>query len=321
MEVSDDGSAYLLGSFGDSLVYDKKIYTSGPGSHTFLFKFNHLGELKFEKIFYRIPISIKHMLADKSNNLYLSGGINGQVYYDTISLSGGYFLMKLDSLLVPIWAYSFGQDRYNAQRIWSSNDVVYTIGPFSFEQVIEDTIIYSSGNFPSALSSDILMLRHSSETGELEWFKQVGWTGDEAGGYLKGNNRGNLYITGGFTSSFTILDSIQLRNPFPGKNSIFIARLKQDSLPPPLSIPEGGWLLYPNPVQEQLTVAGEWQDGIATIALFSTDGRLVFEKTIQADAHLSKVTILLPSHLAAGLYLLRIRQQERTGSYKLLKNP
>ncbi len=257
--------------------------------------------------------------SDKDESIYVSGGIAKPLILDGIKFEGGYFLIKYGKSGIPIWFYSFGQDRFAANNIAIHDQAIYTVGRFSFEQVIEDTTIYSYGLFPSSLSSDILLLHHDPETGKLIWFKQIGWTGNEGGGFLRGEEDGNLYLTGGFSDRFSYLDSIEMINPYPGSGRFFISRLQADSLPPTLKIPKDGWVIYPNPVQEILWVAGEWEDGEASIEMFSMDGRLVMNQTIQADSNFRKVSLHIPPSLAAGMYVIRIRQGERGRSYKVLK--
>ncbi len=315
--VDGKGQVYLKGYFNDSMRIGDVVLGEKVESQRFIIKLSPFGELVWSRIFTTLGTDVQYIETDENDNVYLSGGVSETVSFDSITFVGGYFLLKLDKEMKAIWGYSFGQDRFAANNIAIHDQAIYTVGRFSFEQVIEDTIIYSSGLFPSALSSDILLLRHDPETGELIWFKQIGWTGNEGGGFLRGSEDGSLYLTGGFSDRYSYLDSIEMINPYPGSGRFFISRLQADSLPPTLQIPQDGWLIYPNPVQDILWIAGEWQDGEASIEMYSMDGRLVMNKDIQTSVHFRTNSLVLSENLAAGVYIIRIRQGEQTGSYKV----
>ena len=71
-------------------------------------------------------------------------------------------------------------------------------------------------------------------------------------------------------------------------------------------------LMYPNPVQNELTVSN--LTGITKIAIYDLSGKLLLQQTGQSD-----VIHLNMSHLSAGMYLLSLDNNGKNQTSKLLK--
>ena len=318
LEVDNLGQVYIEGYFTDSMRIGEIVLSEKEGNQRFIIKLSSSGELVWNRIFTSPQIDIRHLASDSENNLYVSANVGMKVNFDSIELNGGYSLLKLNQNMEAVWGYELGRGTFRGGYISVIDRAVYVAGIIGLSQAIEDTVIYSQ-NTNGMDNPDILLLRHDPETGELVWFKHTGWTGREAPGIIHATDEGRIYSLGWFKSAYSSLDSIQLQNPYPGISYRFLAKTFADSLPPRLQIPEDDWLIYPNPVQNILWIAGQWQDGEASIEMFSMDGRLVMNQTIQADSNFRKVSLHIPPSLAAGMYVIRIRQGERERSYKVLK--
>lgn len=312
LEITSGDDLIVYVKFDDSLRIGDSIFTLGLSRTAALVKINHDGSLGWFQYVSR-KMGGRAMCLDAKDNIYLTGGIGQAFELDSV-LMAGYGLIKYSPDGELIWAYSFGQDRYAGNSIWVKDQVVYTVGSFYHEQVIEDTIIYSEGRFLLNIEHDILLLRHNTEHGNLDWFKHIKAEEGQIGRVLTGNNAGNLYLLG---SSDRMMRFGSSEIWFSDQSPFFISRLSQDSLPPPLDIPAKGWLVFPNPTREIITLAGEWENDVATIELFLVDGRSVMKQEVQTSPNFMNTTISLPDELAQGIYFLKISQGNRTATYKL----
>jgi len=80
----------------------------------------------------------------------------------------------------------------------------------------------------------------------------------------------------------------------------------------------GDWLVYPNPVGDQLVI--QYNEGTmggkTEIGIFSVDGKLLFRKVVSAE---NKITIDGLNQLPTGLLILKISAGNKTETYKLSK--
>jgi hypothetical protein len=72
--------------------------------------------------------------------------------------------------------------------------------------------------------------------------------------------------------------------------------------------------VYPNPFQDQITVAGEWKSG-SQFSIFDIAGRMVLNGVLNSTNQ-----TISTSQLSKGVYLLEVRDEAKSHAQRLLKN-
>ncbi len=177
-----------------------------------------------------------NMAIDSSGNLYISMRENK-------SIAGSLFL-KLNSSLSILWDYTMNDSCYGGPIAVDSNDNLYALqgahdsnnfsiyfikfnssGVVQWKKNLGDTgtdrnfgaifidnsdNVYITGQHAYSSETfggeDAYVAKVNSSTGDLEWVRGMGTTGNDTGYAITGNNNGSLFINGyiGTTESFII---------------------------------------------------------------------------------------------------------------------
>ncbi|MCF8373245.1 MAG: PKD domain-containing protein [Bacteroidales bacterium] len=147
---------------------------------------------------------------DNSGNIYIQGKLDGSLDLDpgqgtfnlTSTTGSNWFVVKLDSLKNFQWAVCL--DFYTEYTDYVSSIEIDTAGNVYLFGGFYSTIDFDPGPGYNALTSngdnDIFILK-LDENGNYVWAKQIGGTDDDYGNEMCLDDAGNLYVTGGFSST------------------------------------------------------------------------------------------------------------------------
>jgi hypothetical protein len=177
---------------------------------------------------------------DGTGNIYLTGWFSSDnLQFGTINLVNklGYFprrdmfIIKYNSAGSEQWAKDAGgtgQDGGSNIAVDDGGNYIYVTGSFN-----SDTLKIGSQYIKNSLGYDFFLSRFD-KTGQLLWVKGSTGMGDETGSGMAVDNRGYVYVIGGFTSvqmfiGFDTLFNKSITDPF-GKlyPDVFYARYNPD---------------------------------------------------------------------------------------------
>ncbi len=232
------GNVYTAGVFGTTSDFDPSAATSNLTSHglddIFIVKSSPQGDFIWAKNIGGSQSDIPNdITADVSGNVYLTGSFKGTADFDTESgvtnlvSNGGTdaFVVKLNSSGQLVWAKSVGgasDDLGQAIDIDDFNGNVYVIGTYF------GTVDFNTGvgtmNVTSNGSSDIFMLRFSSN-GDYLISKTFGSiSADKAGDIFVDAGTGNQFLTGSFGGTTDFDPGAGVVN-LMGSNDVFVLNL------------------------------------------------------------------------------------------------
>ena len=242
--VDGSGNAYVIGSFGGSVVFDGTTFDVGYGTGMFIMKLYASGTLAWvQGIMGKDPnnndlISGKSVAVDGSGNIYISGlfdavsmdfnplpGLANEYLLSSPAQFGDGFIAKYDNSGLFVWAKRLRgtmiEDSYGLALDASAN--VYTTGYYM------GTVNFNPGgtfNLSSVLNSyDIYVLKLTS-AGVFVWAKSMGGSGGDKGLSIATDAAGNVYTTGIFTGTGDFDPSGSVSNLISnGSDDIFISKL------------------------------------------------------------------------------------------------
>jgi len=144
---------------------------------------------------------------DTNGNVYVTGRfLNETLTFDTITLTsnvGSFFIVKYDSDGTILWANSANTAyNYDVHSICAdARGNVYVIGNFNAPTITFGAITLTNTN--SGNSPEVFLVKYSSD-GTVLWARSAGGSTGEAGKDVTTDGNNNVYITGSFTSTFTI---------------------------------------------------------------------------------------------------------------------
>jgi len=154
---------------------------------------------------------IRCIETDGSSNTYYAGFYTSQVDLDPtmgldIHISNGYrdaFISKINQNGTYEWSISFGGAGYDLiQSVSATEQNILVTGFFS------DTLqILNNGINQQHISNGDrdVFIASISPTGNINWFKTIGGSGEDYGNCINIGNQGNIYITGTFQQNVTLL--------------------------------------------------------------------------------------------------------------------
>jgi hypothetical protein len=152
-------------------------------------------------------------------------------------------------------------------------------------------------NPPTLTDSTTYLVANQASNLNLSWYDCTNDSVVQVGG-----TRFYPQQTGNYSLIYSTLDSAQTcRDTLPCQS------INQIGLP---ENTESLWQLYPNPVQESLSLSGPLH-AIQSIRVLQTNGQEVLRLKVQKELNLA--------NLAAGLYLLEITTPAGVSRIKLLK--
>ncbi len=209
----NSGNVYVTGDFYGTVDFDpgSGVYnlTSSGWEDIFIQKLDSAGNFLWAKSigggYFDAGTSIN---TDDAGNIYIVGAFGqsvdfnpGNGVYNLTSVGNDdIFILKLNSAGNFVWAKSIGGSDFDTGISISIDKLgnIYVTG------IYKDTADFDPGSGTFNLSSngdeDIFMLKLDS-AGNFVWAKSIGGSDFDAGGSIKVDNAGSVYITGGFSGT------------------------------------------------------------------------------------------------------------------------
>jgi hypothetical protein len=155
---------------------------------------------------------------DKFDNVYETGYMYGNVYFDSYTLSAGTgaYLVKCDAAGNVKWALVNQGGTALGYGVTTDADAnVYITGNFTA------SIIFGSHILSSIGGNDAYVVKFDS-LGNTIWAKTISGSLQEFGQSIVADSTGNIYVSGTFTSHVLSAGSLTLNNP--GNGGIYVAK-------------------------------------------------------------------------------------------------
>jgi hypothetical protein len=193
-----NGSIYVAGTFGDTMVIQGQTVISGGNQDIYLAAFSSAGQLLWLKSFSGTGLELVYSLAvDSQDNLLLTGVITGpSVQFGNTTLPGHCsFLYKLSSSGQILWTKNFTgiQDCSVAITKMPADQVLLT-------GTLYDTLNIGAGQLVANGICDAFIMKYSP-SGNLLWARSFGDTVREYGGSASCDSLGNIFLAGEFEGS------------------------------------------------------------------------------------------------------------------------
>ncbi|MGB0914934.1 MAG: SBBP repeat-containing protein [Crocinitomicaceae bacterium] len=212
--VDNAGFVYTTGTFVETADFDPGVgvanLTSVSAQDVFVSKLDANGNFVWVKQFGGNGWDSGNSIhVDNFGNVYTTGNYTGDTDFDpgvavynltTANGNPSIFISKLDASGNFVWAKQIGANSedhgYSIDSDNSGN--IYITGSFS------TTVDFDPGVGVSNISSngakDIFITKLNS-TGDLQWVKTIGSSGEDVGKSITIDNSGNLYATGHFSGT------------------------------------------------------------------------------------------------------------------------
>jgi gliding motility-associated-like protein len=229
------GNVYSTGRFALTVDFDP-----GPGVYNlitpgnnwiYISKLDSSGNFVWAKQFSGGSQENPSIEVDISGNVYLTGGYSGTVDFDpdsgvyNLPVSGTSFITKMNSDGALVWAKAFyGCASYSIVVDTLGN--VYTTGYFNFTCDFDPGAgIYDLTSAGSGYNADIYISKLNA-SGNFVWAKRIGSNSVESAVSITNDSEGNVYTTGGFSSTTVDFDpDTGVYNLSPNDGRIFISKL------------------------------------------------------------------------------------------------
>jgi len=223
------GYIYVTGSFSDNLTFSTYTLNGVNGiGNFFILKLDSLGNVLWGKSagidLYTTGNSIVH---DAHDNVYVIGNYkSSSVIFgnDTLKNKGfeDFFVVKYNSNTGnEIWAKSFGDslgDYGNAITVNKKGEI-YLTGNYWSSNIMLDTFNLQNPWF----HTNNLFIAKCDSLGKVIWAKNIGGDNDDISMGICLDKNENIYITGVFTSTSGMFDTINVSTSI-GFGNIFIAK-------------------------------------------------------------------------------------------------
>jgi len=322
MSLSTDqsGNVFMTGSFtGSFMTFGSLTVTNHGLDDLFLAKYDASGNVLWAKSEGgSLEDNCYAVATDGAGNAYITGMFRSEtISIGTIVLmnsAGWYpttdvFLAKYDGSGNVLWAVGAGGPQ-NDQAISLATDA----GGFVFSTGIffSDTIHFGPATLVNTNDHSDIFLVTYDPAGNVLWALRAGGTDDENWSSVARDATGNLYMTGIFASPFIPFGSDTLMNA--GAGDLFLARLDDNITGIGESSISGGLSLFPNPAENQVTIASMPGAAFGRITVYNFKGQQYLQQDVSGTA--SRLDI---SALSAGLYFARVVSKQGVRMGKFIK--
>lgn len=309
---------FLAGSFGDTLLVEDQILSTGKSFHHFLLSLDTTGNMKRYQLFTDLRISDLG-ISDGSNLCVLFQARDTTVLNEVLIPDGNLVLAKYNQELQVLWLSQARIYHGNHTKLISNQNQLYVGGSFYDSFELEGKLYEINTSF---WDPDIFLLRYEGDNGRLVWARTMGSFAPDQFAFISSTRNGKLYVSGYFSENYTYVDDFTFNNSYFLTQDIWIGRMSKDSFPKPV-IPENPipaiWKVFPNPFIDSLYVSGKFESPLQ-LTLFDLQGRLVWELSVQTPASPTQIPISVPG-LSPTLYFLIVQDKQQRLAYKLLKQP
>lgn len=328
--VDKHGYLYCGGCFGSIVDFDpgSGIFnlTAKSNADIFILKLNSTGDFVWAKrIGDTLTDQVNQISLDLSGNLYATGFFEGNVDFDPGS--GSYnmtsfgtldiFCLKLDTAGNLVWAKQMGgpgTDNDNGQSIAIDKfGNVYTAGVFN------GTVDFDPGNGIYNLTSSgvgDLFISKLSASGNFIWAKKIGGAGNDFSVSIDVDGLGNIYTTGGYSSTVNFDISGGTNNlTSAGGVDAYVCKITQASFGIKDTEHSPSFSLFPNPFNNSISISiNDYDYENTVITIFDNSGKII--NTVETT---QKQMVLQTNDLAQGIYIVSIVSQNGKKNFKVVK--
>jgi hypothetical protein len=220
------GNVYVAGSYMDTVTFGASTLISEGGNDALLIKYDSNGNFIWAK-------SEGEIGSDGNVSVCVDGGDNiivgGQFDGDSITIGGftlwnagqnDIYVVKYDSSGSVLWAKSGNgnADDYVQQVSTDFNGDIFVGGSFNSSSLLFGSMtLHCTGGF------DAFIIKYNS-SGNIIWAKSGAGSTDDYGFSVSADSSGNVYLSGGFTGSSIIFDSVTLTAPAFTTQPMFIIK-------------------------------------------------------------------------------------------------
>jgi hypothetical protein len=330
IEPNGNGAIYTIGWFDGTVDFDPDPtnnfnLTAIANYDIFITKLNSSGNFIWAKQLGGTGFNKGMALAlDPNGNgdIYLTGAFQQTVDFDpgvdvfNLHSAGDFdiFVSKLNSSGNFVWAKAMGGPSYQYGFSIALDLLgnIYTTGYFrgncDFNPDPSETFLLN------APENDDIFISKLDNTGNFVWAKQILGNGDDYGLALTLNTSGELFVTGAYFSPTINFDLTTLTNYFTGGYScdLFIAKLKSDTAGVEEIEKSKDFIVYPNPVTENLFLI--FSENKQNIGVTITD---ITGKIIKLFNSMSNTIYV--GDLPNGVYFINLIGEENNISQKFIK--
>ena len=320
ISVDNQGNSYVVGDFENTVTFggtelESAVYNR---SDVFITKLDSNGNFVWAKSVlgsnqnhdYGNSVSV-----DNQGNTYITGSFREIATFGTISLTSygaaDVFVAKLDASGNFNWAVQAGGNGIDSG---SSIDIdnqgnCYLTGRFAAGTATFGNFTFTSGELNNAFITKV-----DATNGNFDWATSVGDPGSyqNMGFGISSDDQGYSYVVGYFGGSTATFGNIQVNGTLSELN-IFIAKLDKDTL----STLENNYTtlnLYPNPVQDQITINNTSNSTITQVEIYNLLGARIDEITV--NNHKAVIDV---STLTTGTYFFKIYADSGVITKKIIK--
>jgi hypothetical protein len=234
--VDKQGNCYVAGHFEGTAIFGAEALIAPGSRDVFLAKYGPDGALLWLRQAHgSISASQSRVAVDGQGDCYIAGTFQGTATFGTNTLSSAgrsedVYVARFSPDGEAQWAVragGVGSDYGNGIAVNEQGDI-YVTGHFSGSADFLGTRLTSAG------VEDVFVLR-LSRAGEFRWVRQAGGVGDDWGGGIALDSRGDCYVIGGFQSIATF-GATSLQSS--GGVDVFLAKYSAEGVP--LGVQKGG---------------------------------------------------------------------------------
>jgi len=331
--VDASGNVYLVGNSTSSTSIASGGHQNTYGGGTFVFgdaflvKFDTSGLRQWGTYYGGTGADAGSSCAvDGSGNVYLAGFTTS-----TTSIgSGGHqntygggtndaFLVKFDTSGLRQWGTHYGGTGADAGSFCAvdASGNVYLAG----ETNTNSTTAIGFGGHQNTYGGgdyDAFLVKFNA-IGVRQWATYYGGTGNDFGRSCSVDGSGNVYLAG-ITYSTTAIASGGHQNTFGGNIDALLVKFESGTGTGFISMEDRdpSFSIWPNPNAGDHFFLQPQQSGLAVVQLFDALGKLQRTEQLQLSASQAPVEVALGSHLAKGLYMVRITVAGRSSVAPLM---
>ena len=224
------GNVYMVGSFeSDTITFGTDTLINAGANNIFIVKYDTCGNLLWAKnaggTWFDAPLAVA---TDPRGNVYVGGYYSSpSITFGTTTLTNPYgtvsqemFIARYDSAGNSIWAKGYGNYHEDGVTgiVTDTSGNIYMTGYFG-----STFVDFDATTLTSAGGKDVFLVKYDS-SGNLQWEKRAGGSGDDAAGALAIDPSGNLIIAGYFIGSTCIFGATTLTNAGLATTDGFLAK-------------------------------------------------------------------------------------------------
>ncbi len=262
------------------------------------------------------------IVADNSDNVYLSGNYNNKVQIGSFPLSvynnvNNFLLVKMDTNKIFTWAKSINSTgrisflKNEAINIDPINNRIYISGNYT-DSLISNNKVMGSYDYGTGHSS--LFLAAYDFDGTEKWI--VSWPSSNTVMPLKLsiNQKGDVYLFGSYTDSLFL--SPVLTSSSSG--DYFLMKIKDESIIKTDSAIDNSLLIFPNPASKNISIHYNLCPGNnGQLTIFNILGKKMINSYLPTGSKNIEVDIMTWSK---GVYICTIETDGKFFNGKIVKN-